>query len=112
MSRRWPKLWLRAPGSGSTSAIRYCSSVISVGAHFEWCYLGDRVAQHFIIEPSDRAPVDREAPRVAELPRFAFDLGALDHLERLRLLVVERLDVHLGAAVGGVIIALADQPEA
>ena len=83
-----------------------------LGADIERRDLGDRVDQHFIVEPGDRGPVDRKAERVAEPARFALHLRALDQRQRLGLLVVERGDVDLGAAVGGIGLGLADQPKA
>ena len=67
-----------------------------------------RIDQHFVVEPADRIPVDRQAHRVAEPPRFALDLGALGERQRRRLAVVESLDVDVGAAVGRVDLSFAE----
>jgi hypothetical protein len=48
-----------------------------LGADVERRDLGDGIDQHFVVEPADRFPVDRQPERIAEPPRFALDLGAL-----------------------------------
>ena len=82
-----------------------------LGADVERRDLGDRIDQHFVVEPADRGPVDRQAQSVAEALRVALDLGPLEQRQRRRVAVVERLDVDLGAAIGRVDLGLADQAE-
>ena len=71
-------------------------------AGVEWRDLGDGVDQHFVVERPDRVPVDRQAQRIAEAARLALDFRPLEKRQRLWLLIVERLDVDLGVAIGRV----------
>ena len=72
-----------------------------LGAGIERRDLGDGVDQHFVVEPPDRVPVDRQAERVAEAPRFLLDRAAQDQGQRLGLVVVERGEVDVALAIGG-----------
>ena len=49
-----------------------------LGADIERRDLGDGIDQHLVVELADRVPVDRQPKRIAEPPRLALDLGALD----------------------------------
>ena len=44
----------------------------------ERCNLGNGVDEHFVVEPPDRAPVDRQPQRIPELASLAFDRAAHD----------------------------------
>src|SRR4029079_8885545 len=52
-----------------------------LGADVEWRDLGDGVDQHLVIQLPYRIPVDRQAQRIAESPRFALDFRPLDQCQ-------------------------------
>ena len=55
-----------------------------LGADVERRDLGDGVDQHFVVEPGDRGPIDREPERITEPAGLALDLGPLDRAPAAR----------------------------
>ena len=83
-----------------------------LGAGVERRDLGDGVDQHFVVEPPDRVPVDRQPERIAEAARLALDRAAQDQRQRVGLAVVERGEVDVGLAIERAAVGLGDQAEA
>ena len=51
-------------------------------------HLCNGIDQHLVIELADRSPVDRKPEGIAEPARLPFDIGPLDEVQRLRLIIV------------------------